>query len=138
MTINKVEWCVNEYVMFERLNLFFYISSIVQRSTYSVHFYSLDEQGHNIYWLILFFSLDVVRNLIKFFFIHFKLRFKILLTYNSTSYQHSRRVDTRKRGESRVLGGQLQEQHWGEGMHRACGRFLRCFQEMSYVYTQIK
>lgn len=72
------------------------------------------------------------------FFIHFKLRFKIVPTYNSTSYQHSRRVGTRKKGESRVLRGQLQEQQWGNGMHGACGRSLRCFQEISYVYTQIK
>lgn len=43
------------------------------------------------------------------------------LTYNSTSYQHSRGVDTRKRGESRVLRGQLQEQHWGKGMHGESG-----------------
>lgn len=56
-------------VMSERHNLFFYISSIVQRSTYSVHLYSLDGQGHNIYLLILFFAMEVVGNQINFFFI---------------------------------------------------------------------
>lgn len=54
-------------VMSERHNLFFYISSIVQRSTYSVHLYSSDGQGHNIYLLILFFAMEVVGNQINFF-----------------------------------------------------------------------